>query len=79
MVQFFIDSLAPVIRECIGYHMCDGSWGDSDYSHAPIKQLVLNVAVTVFTSRRLVKNCPNPKRIFYSTERMARMPSIRCI
>ncbi len=26
MVQFFIDSLAPVIRECIGYHICDGSW-----------------------------------------------------
>ena len=23
MVQFFIDSLAPVIRECIGYHICD--------------------------------------------------------
>ena len=26
MVQFFIDSLAPVIRECIGHHICDGSW-----------------------------------------------------
>ena len=73
MVQFFIDSLAPVIRECIGYHICDGSWGDSDYSHAPIKQLVLNVAVTVFTSRRLVKSCLNPKRIFYSIELMVQM------
>ena len=79
MVQFFIDSLAPVIRECIGYHICDGSWGDSDYSHAPIKQLVLNVAVTVFTSRRLVKSCLNPKRIFYSTELMAQMLSILSI
>ena len=73
MVQFFIDSLAPVIRECIGYHICDGSWGDSDYSHAPIKQLVLNVAVTVFTSRKLVKSCPNPKRISYSIELMVLM------
>ena len=41
MVQFFIDSLAPVIRECVCYHICDGSWGESDYSHARIKQLVL--------------------------------------
>ena len=53
--------------------------GDSDYSHAPIKQLALNVAVMVFTSRRLVKSCLNPKRIFYSTELMVQMLSILSI
>lgn len=26
MIPFFVDSLVPVIRECIGYHICDGSW-----------------------------------------------------
>ena len=26
MIPFFVESLAPVIRECIGYHICDGSW-----------------------------------------------------
>ena len=26
MIPYFIESLAPVIRECIGYHICDGSW-----------------------------------------------------
>lgn len=26
MISYFVESLAPVIRECIGYHICDGSW-----------------------------------------------------
>ena len=26
MIPFFISSLAPVIRECIGYHIASGSW-----------------------------------------------------
>lgn len=26
MIPYFVESLAPVIRECIGYHICDGSW-----------------------------------------------------
>ena len=26
MVAYFIESLAPVIRECIGYHITNGSW-----------------------------------------------------
>lgn len=26
MIPFFVESLIPVIRECIGYHICDGSW-----------------------------------------------------
>lgn len=26
MVPFFVENLAPVIRECIGYHLHDGSW-----------------------------------------------------
>ncbi len=26
MVSFFVENLAPVIRECIGYHLSDGSW-----------------------------------------------------
>lgn len=26
MVPFFIENLAPVIRECVGYHLHDGSW-----------------------------------------------------
>lgn len=26
MIPFFVESLVPVIRECIGYHTCDGSW-----------------------------------------------------
>lgn len=26
MISFFIENLAPVIRECIGYHLTDGSW-----------------------------------------------------
>ena len=26
MVQFFIDSLVPVINECIGYHISSGNW-----------------------------------------------------
>lgn len=26
MIPFFVESLVPVIRECIGYHICDGSW-----------------------------------------------------
>ena len=26
MVDYFADSLAPVIRECIGYYLQDGSW-----------------------------------------------------
>ena len=33
-----------------------------------IQAAALNVAVTVFTSRRLVKSCLNPKKIFYSIE-----------
>ena len=26
MIPYFVESLAPVIRECVGYHICDGSW-----------------------------------------------------
>ena len=26
MIPFFVESLVPVIRECIGYDICDGSW-----------------------------------------------------
>ncbi len=26
MIPYFVESLAPVIRECIGYHICNGSW-----------------------------------------------------
>lgn len=26
MVPFFVENLTPVIRECIGYHLHDGSW-----------------------------------------------------
>lgn len=26
MVPFFVENMAPVIRECIGYHLHDGSW-----------------------------------------------------
>lgn len=26
MIPFFVESLVPVIRECVGYHICDGSW-----------------------------------------------------
>lgn len=26
MVPFFVENLAPVIRECVGYHLHDGSW-----------------------------------------------------
>lgn len=26
MIPFFVESLVPVIRECIGYHICNGSW-----------------------------------------------------
>lgn len=26
MVTFFVENLAPVIRECVGYHLHDGSW-----------------------------------------------------
>lgn len=26
MVQFFADNIIPAIQECIGYHVCDGSW-----------------------------------------------------
>ena len=26
MIPFFVESLVPVIWECIGYHICDGSW-----------------------------------------------------
>ena len=26
MISFFVENLAPVIRECIGYHLTDGSW-----------------------------------------------------
>ncbi len=26
MISFFVENLAPVIRECIGYHLNDGSW-----------------------------------------------------
>ena len=57
------------------YRLSHMRWfmGDSDYSHVPIKQLVLNVAVTVFASRKLVKSCPNPKRISYSIELMVQM------
>ena len=42
-------------------------------SFSLFKQLALSVAVTVFTSRRLVKNYLNPKRIFYSIELMVQM------
>ena len=42
-------------------------------SFSLFKQLALNVAVTVFTSRKLVKSCLNPKRISYSTELMVQM------
>ena len=52
---------------------------NNDVSFSLFKQLALNAAVTVFTSRRLVKNCLNPKRIFYSTELMAQMLSILSI
>ena len=52
---------------------------NNDVSFSLFKQLALNVAVTVFTSRKLVKSCPNPKRIFYSTELMAQMLSILSI
>lgn len=26
MVPFFVENLTPVIRECVGYHLHDGSW-----------------------------------------------------
>ena len=26
MISYFVENLAPVIRECIGYHLTDGSW-----------------------------------------------------
>ena len=26
MVQFFIDSLVPIINECVGYHISSGNW-----------------------------------------------------
>ena len=52
---------------------------NNDVSFSLFKQLALNVAVTVFTSRRLVKNCLNPKRIFYSIELMVQMLSILSI
>lgn len=26
MIPYFVENLAPVIRECIGYHLTDGSW-----------------------------------------------------
>lgn len=26
MISYFVENLAPVIRECIGYHIEDGSW-----------------------------------------------------
>ena len=26
MVQFFIDSLVPIINECVGYHVSSGNW-----------------------------------------------------
>ena len=26
MISYFVENLAPVIRECIGYHLNDGSW-----------------------------------------------------
>lgn len=26
MVPFFVENLAPVIRECVGYHLHDGTW-----------------------------------------------------
>ena len=42
-------------------------------SFSLFKQLALSVAVTVFTSRRLVKNYLNPKRIFYNIELMVQM------
>ena len=46
---------------------------NNDVSFSLFNQLALNVAVTVFTSRRLVKSCLNPKRIFYSIELMVQM------
>ena len=49
---------------------------NNDVSFSLFKQLALNVAVTVFTSRRLVKSCLNPKRISYSIELMVLMLSI---
>ena len=52
---------------------------NNDVSFSLFKQLALNVAVTVFTRRKLVKNCLNPKRIFYITELMAQMLSILSI
>ena len=48
---------------------------NNDVSFSLFKQLALNVAVTVFTSRRLVKSCLNPKRISYSIEQMVLMLS----
>lgn len=26
MISYFVENFAPVIRECIGYHLTDGSW-----------------------------------------------------
>ena len=52
---------------------------NNDVSFSLFKQLALNVAVTVFTSRRLVKSCLNPKRISYSIELMVQMLSILSI
>ena len=52
---------------------------NNDVSFSLFKQLALNVAVTVFTSRKLVKSCLNPKRISYSTELMVQMLSILSI
>ena len=26
MISYFVENLAPVIRECVGYHLTDGSW-----------------------------------------------------
>ena len=52
---------------------------NNDVSFSLFKQLALNVAVTVFTSKRLVKSCPNPKRISYSIELMVQMLSILSI
>ena len=46
---------------------------NNDVSFSLFKQLALNVAVTVFTSRRLVKSYLNPKRISYSIELMVQM------
>ena len=52
---------------------------NNDVSFSLFKQLALNVAETVFTSRKLVKNCLNPKRISYSIELMVQMLSILSI